>query len=55
MSFLMAAEMGITQSMTVDGNMDFVWVDAFEIEWFGAGCILAVRSVQHPPQQEPRK
>jgi hypothetical protein len=46
MPCLVAAEMGITQSRLVDRNMDAVWVDALEVEWFGAGITLAVRGVQ---------
>lgn len=41
-----AAEEGITQAKLVDGSMDEVWVEAFEVEWLGVGITLSMKGVQ---------
>lgn len=41
-----AAEMGIRQSRLVDGSMDEVWVEAFEVEWFGCGVTIAMKGIK---------
>jgi hypothetical protein len=41
-----AAEMGIRKSRLVEGSMDAIWADSFEIEWFGCGFVAAMKGVQ---------
>ncbi len=48
-----AAEMGLKQAPLVEGSMNEVWVETFDIEWFNCGITLAMKAAVDKRRVEP--